>query len=116
MKLLLDADIPRSFLAALKNKGYDVIDVRDLSKAALKDEEIFAIACKQKRVLITRDTDFTNILHYPPQKSSGIIVLRTYLLSKEEMFRILLKALQSSGKQLRGTLVIGRIDRLRFYR
>lgn len=116
MKLILDADIPRSFLHWLQDRGYDTIDVRDISKTALTDEEIFSIACKEKRILITRDLDFSNILHYPPHKSSGIIVLRTHLLSKEEMFSILLKSLQTPEEQLQGTLVIAQKDRLRFHR
>lgn len=116
MKVILDADIPHSFLFGLKNKGYDVVDVRDISKAALSDEEIFALACKEKRILITRDLDFSNILRYPPKESSGIIVLRTYLLPKEDMFKIILKVLELPEGQLKGTLVIAQIDRLRFHK
>ncbi|MFZ2937925.1 MAG: DUF5615 family PIN-like protein [Candidatus Omnitrophota bacterium] len=116
MKLILDADIPRSFLFRLKNQGHDVIDVRNLSKTSLRDEEIFQIARKEQRILITRDLDFSNILHYPPKISYGIIVLRTYLLPQEETFGILLKALQTPEPQLRGALIIAQPARLRFYR
>lgn len=116
MKLILDADIPRSFLPQLQNIGHDVIDARDISKTVLMDEEIFTIACRERRILITRDLDFSNILHYPPQKSSGIIVLRTYLLPKEAAFKILLRALKTPEEQLRGTLIIAQIDRLRFHK
>ena len=116
MKLLLDADIHRSFLHRLKNQGHDVVDARDISRTALKDEEIFAIAQKEQRILITRDLDFSNILRYPPHKSYGIIVLRTYLLAKEDIFRVLLKALQTPQEQLQGTLVIVQKDRLRFHK
>ena len=116
MKLLLDADVPRSFLSRLKDYGHDVSDVRDISKTALKDAEVFAAAQKENRILITRDLDFSNILMYPPAKSCGIIVLRTHLLSKEEIFRILLEAIQSPQKQLQGTLVIVQKDRLRFHK
>jgi len=116
MKLILDADIPCSFLSQLKDKGYDVIDARNLSKAPLRDEEIFQLASKEKRILITRDLDFSNILIYPPKNSSGIIVLRTHLLPKEEIFKILLKALQTPPEQLQGTLIIAQKDRLRFHK
>ncbi len=116
MRLLLDADIPRSFFSQLKDQGHDVVDVRDISETPLKDEEIFAIARNEKRTLITRDLDFSNILMYPPAQSCGIIVLRTHLLSKEEIFQILLKAIQSPQRQLQGTLIIAQKDRLRFHR
>ena len=116
MKLLLDADIPRSFLNKLKEEGFDVIDVRDIPKQALKDEEAFNLACKERRVLITRDLDFSNILHYPPHKSSGIIVLRTHLLSNEEMFKILKEALKRGKEELEKTLIIATKDRLRFHK
>ena len=116
MKLLLDADIPRSFLSRLKDQGHDVIDVRNLSKAPLQDEEVFQVASKEQRILITRDLDFSNILHYPPKSSYGIIVLRTHLLPREEMFEILLKALQTPESQLQKTLVIAQKSRLRFHK
>lgn len=116
MKLLLDADIPYSFLNKLKEEGFDVVDVRDASGQPLKDEEVFKLACKERRILLTRDLDFSNILHYPPCKSSGIIVLRTHLLSKEEMFKIIKEALKRSKEKLEGTLVIATKDRLRFHR
>ena len=102
MKLLLDADVPRSFLNKLAEEGFDVIDVRDFPSHSLKDEEIFHIACDRKRILITRDLDFSNILHYPPSKSWGIIVLRTHLLSKEKMFKILKEALSQSEERRGG--------------
>lgn len=116
MKLLLDADVPRSFLNKLKEDGYDVKDVRDISSQPLPDEEVFKLACKEDRVLITRDLDFSNILHYPPHTSSGIIVLRVHVLSKEHIYKILQETLKRSKGRFQGTLVIASEDRLRFYR
>jgi len=116
MKLLLDADIPRSFLYKLRDEGFDVADARDMSGQPIPDETIFSLAAKERRILITRDLDFSNILHYPPVKSSGIIVLRTHLLSKEEMFQILKQALKQGPPALDKTLVIASRTRLRFHK
>jgi predicted nuclease of predicted toxin-antitoxin system len=116
MKLIIDADIPRSFFSRLKESGYDVIDVRDIPNHPLEDEEIFRLACKEQRALITRDLDFSNILHYPPASSFGIIVLRAHLLPKEEMFKILKEALKRDKDAIRGTLIIATKDRLRFHK
>lgn len=116
MKLLLDADIPRSFLSNLKAEGFDVTDVRDMPDQPIPDEAIFNLASRERRILITRDLDFSNILHYPPSKSSGIIVLRTHLLSKEEMLQILKEALKQGAQTLDKTLVIASKNRLRFHK
>ena len=116
MRLIIDADIPRSFLKKIKEIGYDVIDVRDIPGHPLKDEEIFHLAHKEERILITRDLHFSNILRYPPSSSFGIIVLRTHLLAQEEMFKILKEALKYGGKTLKETLVIATKDRLRFHK
>ena len=116
MKLLLDADVPRSFLKPLKDENHNVIDVRDSPSHPLKDEEIFKIAQREGRILITRDLDFSNILNYPPHTSSGIIVLRTHLLSKWEIFKILQEVLKRGQEELNKTLVIATRHRLRFYR
>lgn len=64
MKFLVDADCPRAFGAALREWGYSVTDIRDVIPGAT-DQQIYEMIKKDSLILVTRDTDFGNILRYP---------------------------------------------------
>jgi hypothetical protein len=49
---------------------------RDIGMAAAPDAAIAARARATQAVLVSRDTDFSNVRRYPPGQYSGIAVLR----------------------------------------
>lgn len=75
MKFLLDANLPRSTTALLRNLGHDVEDVRDVLRGGADDSEVAAHAKQHSRALMTRDFDFADIRNYPPHDYAGIAVL-----------------------------------------
>jgi predicted nuclease of predicted toxin-antitoxin system len=57
MKFLIDAHLPKSICEYLSN--YDCIHTNDLKKGNLtKDSTINKISLKEKRIVVTKDTDF----------------------------------------------------------
>ncbi len=74
LKFLLDADMPTSSAEVIRRRGYEVEDVRDIGLRYAKDKEIIEYALKNKRIIITRDTDFGEVLRYP--KHPGAIIFR----------------------------------------
>lgn len=76
MRVLLDANMPRSALSLLKREGHVVEHARDIGMGNVPDAEIAARAIKMDAVLMTRDLDFADVRHYPPTGHPGIIVLR----------------------------------------
>ncbi len=56
--------------------GHDVETVRQEQLEGANDELIFQRCCGEERCLVTLDLDFANVLHFPPQISSGIVVIR----------------------------------------
>ena len=98
LKFLLDADMPRSSVEAIRALGFDVQDVRDLGMRYAKDIEIMGYALKTGRIVITRDLDFGGVLRYPNHPGAIILrlpfeytakelndVLREFLSSVDEM-------------------------------
>ena len=77
LKFLLDADMPRSSAELIRSIGYEVEDVRDIGMRAAKDREIIEYALKNNRIIITRDTDFGEVLRYP--EHPGAIILRLHM-------------------------------------
>jgi len=55
MKILLDADMPRSSVKVIRSSGFEVEDVRDIGMRSAKDKEIIEYALNNNRVIVTRD-------------------------------------------------------------
>lgn len=59
MKFIVDAHLPKKLSIFLIEKGYDSIHTLDLpNKNATSDNEINAISIKEKRIVISKDSDF----------------------------------------------------------
>src|SRR3989339_332902 len=116
MKILIDADCPRSIGTVLKESGHKVIDIRDIKPSA-PDYEIYELIKRESFILITRDTDFGNILRSPATHNCGIILLRTYLLSVNEITAIIKDFFSRvTEKQLLGSIAVIQKGRYRFHR
>lgn len=113
MKFLIDADCPRVLGSHLKTAGHEVQDIRDIKPTAT-DQEIYELIKKESFILITRDTDFGNILRYPVTPTCGIILLRVYLLSVDEIILLINDLLSRiPEKDLFGSLTIAQKGRYR---
>jgi len=78
IKLLTDENIPPAFVGFLRNKGYDVKDIRELRVHGASDSFTLDLARQDKRALITFDKHFANILLYPLRSHCGIIRIRIH--------------------------------------
>ena len=76
MRFLMDANLPRSAAALLRQMGHDAVDVRDIGMRSATDDVIAAHARRNQQALVTRDFDFADIRNYPPSDHAGIVVLR----------------------------------------
>jgi predicted nuclease of predicted toxin-antitoxin system len=74
MRFLIDENIRKEVIDFLKSGGHDALTVRPGSE----DDEIAQIAKEDKRILLTHDQHFSDILTYPPEKYSGIIRIRIH--------------------------------------
>lgn len=76
MKFLADECTYFTTVQLLRSKGYDILTLNDVKMLQKPDNLVIEEALRSKRILLTRDKDFSNILIYPPKNYSGIIVLR----------------------------------------
>lgn len=100
MNFLIDANIPRSTKKIIEALGHDVVDVRDVLPPASPDSAVASLAVDEKRILITRDQDFANILLYPPEKYPGIIVIKVRALNPQEINRLIALFLTSNPPEV----------------
>ena len=100
MQFKLDENMPNSAVPLLRQGGYDVHTVFDEALNGKVDEQIAETCRKEQRVLITLDTDFSDIRAYPPRDHAGIILLRPHRQSEPQILRLLeamLPALQTES-------------------
>ena len=83
LQFLLDADMPRSSAKVIRTIGFEVEDVRDIGMRAAKDVEIIEYALKNKMIIVTKDTDFGEVLRYPDHPGAIIFRLPYSFTSKE---------------------------------
>ena len=88
MQFKIDENLPIEVAELLINAGHNAKTVNEQQLQGVRDP-ILIDACKsENRVLVTLDTDFTDIRAYPPQEFSWIIVLRVGSQAKQHVIKV----------------------------
>jgi predicted nuclease of predicted toxin-antitoxin system len=75
LKFKLDENIGARGAELLRSAGHDVMTVSQQNLIGTSDENLFSVCSAEKRAPITLDHDFGHVLRFPPQTSSGIVIL-----------------------------------------
>lgn len=90
MRLLLDQNLSRHLRGLLEGSKFDVIDTRNLGLQRAGDEEIVDVALRERRIIVSADSDFGAILSArQAQKPSFVLLRRTQGLSPEAIASVL---------------------------
>ncbi|OGZ35318.1 MAG: hypothetical protein A3A94_02435 [Candidatus Portnoybacteria bacterium RIFCSPLOWO2_01_FULL_43_11] len=104
---IADENIAPIVIKTLRDKGFDVLGIGENKFYAMNDEEILKLAEKQKRIIITHDKDFGNLIHQFHQKHRGVILLRLRDQSPQNVIRYLIPFLKKFKlKKLEDKLII----------
>ena len=76
IRFLIDADLPRSACAELRQLGRVAEDIRDLDLSAATDETVLHYARIHGYTLLSADKGFSNLLRFPLGTHHGIMVAR----------------------------------------
>ena len=115
MKFLIDNRLSPIVADRLAQAGYDAIHVRDYELQSALDEDIFARAAQEDRVVISGDTDFATILALRREKRPSVIRFRRQTRRRpEQQLSILLLNLSVLQADLEsGAIVVFDQDRIR---
>lgn len=71
MKIFANENLFEPIIDYLRSLGNDMLSIRDCGLSGISDDEVYEMACKENRIIITMDKDFTRILRFPPPKMRG---------------------------------------------
>jgi predicted nuclease of predicted toxin-antitoxin system len=108
----------RTSLTAIRDRlraaGYDALTVLDQALGGAPDDRIAQVCADEGRILVTCDSDFGNILVYPPKAHAGVILLYAAEQSVPRFVQLVEYALHHLAKESVGKhLWIVEKDRIR---
>jgi hypothetical protein len=74
-KFLVDENLGAEVTRLLRDDGWNATDVFELNIVGQPDENVFAVARKLDRILLTHDDDFLDDRRFPPRLNPGLVVL-----------------------------------------
>ena len=88
MQFKIDENLPIEIAELLTTAGHDAKTVNDQQLQGVSDHILIDRCKSEQRVLVTLDTDFSDIRAYPPEEFSGIIVLRVRIQAKHHVVKV----------------------------
>src|SRR5262245_33485504 len=74
-RFLVDESLGEGTVQALRHLKWNVKGVWDAGLVGRPDEDVFAFARSDRRILLSHDTDFLDDRRFPIRSQSGVIVL-----------------------------------------
>lgn len=93
MRFLVDENVRLEVADFLRSEGHII----KMVPSGIGNSEVIRLAQKERRILLTHDVHFSNILLYPPKEHSGIIRIKIHLPSADttiEALKYLLRNIQ----------------------
>lgn len=117
MRFLVDECLSPTLAANLRHAGHDAVHIVDLGKCGAPDTVVMQVARLQRRVLLSADTDFGELLARSNDDGSSVVLFRGHEVEPATMAVILLANLDQIDELLTvGAIVVILDDRIRVRR
>jgi predicted nuclease of predicted toxin-antitoxin system len=83
MKVKLDENLPRQIAVELRGRGRDVQTVGEEGLTGRADADVWQVAQREGRLLITQDLDFSDTRKFQPGTHHGIVLIRLQSPSRQ---------------------------------
>jgi predicted nuclease of predicted toxin-antitoxin system len=111
-KFLIDVGVGKKVEEWMKTLQYDTKTIRDLNPR-MPDIEILKIAVAEKRLLITMDKDFGELVYKSRRSYSGVLLLRLEDESTAEKIKVLETILNNYASKIANKFSVYKKNKLR---
>jgi predicted nuclease of predicted toxin-antitoxin system len=115
MRFLVDESCDFAAVHALRAAGHDVIAVADVARGA-EDSVVIELARSERRVLLTEDKDFGQLVFAAARQSSGVVLLRWPVGARSALGAALVEFVASHSDALTGSFAVVEPGRARVSR
>jgi predicted nuclease of predicted toxin-antitoxin system len=115
MRFLVDEGCDFILVKALRAGGHDVLAVSEITPRA-EDSDVIELALREKRILLTEDKDFGQLVYAHGRETFGVILLRFPNSARERISRDVCNLVKKQGENLTGCFVTVQPGRIRISR
>ena len=112
MIFLADESCAGPVIRALREAGHDVVAIAEVAKGAT-DKQVLERAVNEKRVLITEDRDFGELVYPRGRSSAGVILVRVHSRARRAKRATVVEAVTKLGPRLRDAFTVIEVGRVR---
>jgi predicted nuclease of predicted toxin-antitoxin system len=112
MNFLADESCAGPVIRALHEAGHDVVAIAEVAKGAT-DEQVLERALTEKRVLITEDRDFGELVYARGRSSAGVILVRFHSRARRAKPATVVEAVAKLGSRLQDAFTVVEPGRVR---
>jgi predicted nuclease of predicted toxin-antitoxin system len=105
VQFVADESCTAPVISALRAAGHDVIAVVEISKG-IADERVMERAFNERRILITEDADFGELVYARGQPSAGVIFVKFHRRARHAKPTAVVEAVAQLGERLRGGFAV----------
>ena len=112
MNFVADESCAMPVIHALREAGHDVIAIAEIARGAT-DEDVLEQAVDAKRVPITEDRDFGELVYARGHSSAGVILVRFHSRMRRAKAATVVEAVSKSGSRLEDAFTVVEPGRVR---
>lgn len=112
MRLVADESCAFSVVVGVRAAGHDVTSITELM-SGVNDEKVIELAASQRRLLLTEDKDFGQLVFAAAKESSGVILIRYPAPARSTLIEAVVKLLSDRGEALYSRFVVLEPGRVR---
>lgn len=115
MRFLADESCDFAVVRSLRGAGHDMVAVAEAMRGA-SDEEVIHLAASERRILITEDKDFGQLVFAAARANSGVLFVRYPLAARDSLAATILELVSSRAETLYSCFVVVEPGRIRVSR
>jgi predicted nuclease of predicted toxin-antitoxin system len=117
VKFFLDENLSPQHAIELRSEGHGAIAVLEAGLSGASDEQILRFAVENRRVRVMLDADFAHVIHFPPERTLGVVQLKVHPATEERIRKSIRRAfLFLRNIDIAGRLAVVDDDKIRIRR